>query len=87
MFKYDLEEIVFTIFGGMIYSAPVLSRSLTENSINKCFNTEQTDAFHKLGESRIVYATIHGVFDESRLFKSKEDLIEFAFDVKCVRGE
>lgn len=87
MFKYELEEVVFTIVGGKIYSAPVLSRSLTENHIVKCSNTEQTEAFHKLGESRIVYGTIHGVFDESLLFKSKEDLIEFAFDVKCVRGD
>ena len=87
MFKYELEEVVFTIFGGKIYSAPVLSRSLTENSITKCSNTEQTEAFHKLGESRIVYGTIHGVFDESLAFKSKEELIESVFDVKCVRGD
>ena len=72
MFKYELDQLVYYLKDNKLHSAPVLSRSITEN-LREDYDT----IFKQLGDSRRVYATCHGIINEEELFESKKALAEF----------
>ena len=76
MFEFQLEETVFYMKDNRVHSAPVLSRICVDNKFKDISNAEQSEAFHKFGESKIDYATIHGVFTEDQIFHFKQDLLD-----------
>jgi len=76
MFKFHLHQVVH-YFDEQFCSAPILSRRYVDNyfSADQRHNDVQEEAFATLGTEEIVYATIHGVYDETELFDSKSALI------------
>ena len=76
MFKHKIEDLIFYFVDNAVHSAPVLSRKYVDNGKVKPSNMEQEEFFRRFGETTIQYATCHGVFDESKVFGSREELIE-----------
>ena len=77
MFKFELGQMVYYIEANRSHSAPVLSRMVVEN-LKPTWNStkEQVDFFQRFGPCRVVYATVHGVHDESDLFESRPVLVD-----------
>ena len=75
MFKFELDQTVYYIKDNRLHSAPVLSRMVVEN-LKPTWNStkEQADLFQRFGPCRVVYATVHGTYDETTLFESREAL-------------
>ena len=73
MFKFELNQTVYYLENNRLFSAPILSRLYVDNL--RGANTEQQiDVFNHFGQTRILYRTIHGTYDETKLFRSKEEL-------------
>ena len=64
--KYNLDQTIYYLKDNKLHSAPVRSRILVENG---------TSYAMPFGESRIEYATVHGVFSEDEVFASKRELV------------
>lgn len=76
MFKYNLDQVVFFISNNKIASAPILACMCVENLHEDWASTDaQKKTWTPFGLQGNYYATVHGVFLESKLFTSKEDLI------------
>jgi hypothetical protein len=78
VFKYKLNQIVWYVKSGKNHSARILSRKYVDNAHDNWGSTQaQRDAFKTFGRASIVYATIHGKFEEPELFPSEKDLFHF----------
>ena len=75
--KYELEQVVWCLRDNKVHSAPVLSRMYVDNA-HEDWNSGpgQKQSFIRFGQGRIVYATIHGQYDEDQLFASREELAD-----------
>ena len=78
MFKFELDQTVYYIKDNRLHSAPIMSRMVVEN-LKPTWNStkEQVDFYQRFGPCRVVYATVHGTYDESSLFESPEALAAF----------
>jgi hypothetical protein len=75
MFKFELDQTVYFLMHNRVCSAPVVSRMLAENLHAKWNATDkQREMFQRFGPCRVVYATVHGEYDEAMLFASREEL-------------
>lgn len=78
MFKFKVDQLVYSMVDNKVHSAPVLSRSYVENKFTddqRC-TKEQEHSFGRLGKDGIQYATIHAIYTEDQLFESKEALLD-----------
>ena len=69
-----LNDIIYYIVDNKLHSAKVLSICKVEALQISVHTSEQSATFQPFGPPRSRYATVHGVFDEDRVFLSKEDL-------------
>lgn len=79
MFKFSLNDVVWYMKNNRIHSAGVLSRKYVDNDRvrSKLIATrEQKKFFNRFGTTGKTYATCHGEFDESQLFRSKKELLK-----------
>lgn len=77
MFKFELDQTVWYFKNNSVHSAPILSRKYVDNVFSKkerCTDIQE-EAFSKLGNECIRYATIHSILNESEVFESKEALL------------
>jgi len=75
--KYSLDQTVFYMNNtAIVHSAPVLARSIVENLHDNWDSTfEQRSVFTPFGSSAVYYSTCHGVFLESEVFATREELM------------
>ena len=66
MFKFAINQVVHYFLNQSPREAIVASRRLIENN---------DSTIEALGTPGVTYATIDGVFEESQLFKTREELI------------
>lgn len=66
--KYHLNQTIYYLKDNKLHSATVRSRTVVENA--ESWATP-------FGESRIEYATAHGVFSENEVFASRRELVQF----------
>lgn len=72
MFKFELKQVVFYMMDNRVHSAPIRSRMIVEN----------VDLYNDFGLATMIYATIHGKFQEHLLFESREALAAHLVDPK-----
>ena len=82
--KYQLKQLVYLMIDNKVHSAEVISRALIENS--ELAATATTDfqrnfylpfghIYNENLESGAYYRTCHGIYPESALFATKEELL------------
>ncbi len=77
MFKFDLEQVVWYVEGGIPHSATIQSRMCVENAHDDWVCTrEQEDLYQKFGVSIVKYRTVHGIYAEDKLFDSRLALMK-----------
>lgn len=72
MFKFELDQLVYYLLENKVHSAAVLSRIIAENKRDE----EPENFYQQFGESKVQYATCHGVIDADKAFGSKEELLK-----------
>ena len=78
--KYELDQIIHYMRDNRPHSAPVLARSVVE-SLHPDWNStnEQKQLFTPFGTDSTLYATCHGIVNESEAYASRSDMFA-AFD-------
>lgn len=75
--KANLDDEIFYLDGGDVCSAPVISIKIVINQSNAdryADGTSSCELYCAFGDEGVWYKTIHGVYHESQIFLSREDL-------------
>lgn len=73
--KYELGQTVFYMKDNRVVSSTVRSRQLVENLYAPSLTGSHRELNQCFGPSGIRYRTTDGVYTESQLFATKEDLL------------
>jgi len=76
MFKYSLDKLVYYLQENKLHSAKILSRIKVEN----LYDDKHTEMYNQFKCNGIFYATCHGIFEEERIFNSKEELAKYIIE-------
>ena len=77
MNKYKLGEVVYYMIENIQHSAPILALMIVQNAHEDWASTDaQKDIFTPFGMSRVVYATCHGMINESDCYATRSELLK-----------
>ena len=75
MNKYKLGEVVYYMIDNIAHDAPILSIMIVQNAYEDLASTDVLkDIFTPFGMSRVVYATCHGLINESDCYATLSEL-------------
>ena len=76
MNKYKLGEVVYYMCENIPHSAPILALMIVQNAHEDWASTDiQKDIFTPFGMSRVIYATCHGMINESDCYATLSELL------------
>jgi len=76
MFKYQLDQLIYYLKDNKLHSASILSRMKIEN----LYNDKNSELFNQFNNEGTFYATTHGIFEEEKVFSSKEELAKYIIE-------
>jgi hypothetical protein len=70
LFKYDVEQLIYYMGNNKVHSAPVLGRLYVEECVQQIGGSlsDLPNGCH--------YKTCHGIFTESEVFGTRQELLE-----------
>jgi hypothetical protein len=72
----NIEDLAFYMMDDKVHSAKITSKMIVENQHEDwAYTPEQIRLCMPFGEAGTFYATTHGIFEEGKIFPTKEELI------------